>query len=56
MIEVSGVIRPQDIGADNTINSKYISDAKIAYKTEGDLKRFTNENWFSKIWSSIAPW
>ena len=56
MIEVSGVIRPQDIGADNTINSKYISDAKIAYKTEGDLKRYTDENWFSKFWSSIAPW
>ena len=56
MIEVSGVVRPQDIGADNTINSKYISDAKIAYKTEGDLKRYTEENWFSKIWSSIIPW
>lgn len=56
IIEVSGVIRPEDIGADNTINSKYISDAKIAYKTEGDLKRYTDENWFSKFWSSIAPW
>lgn len=56
IIEVSGVIRPEDIGADNTINSKYISDAKIAYKTEGDLKRYTEENWFSKFWSSIAPW
>ena len=56
IIEVSGVIRPEDIGADNTINSKYISDAKIIYKTEGDLKRYTEENWFSKFWSSIAPW
>jgi len=56
IIEVSGVIRPEDIGADNTINSKYISDAKIVYKTEGDLKRYTEENWFSKFWSSIAPW
>jgi len=56
IIEVSGVIRPEDIGADNTINSKYISDAKIAYKTEGDIKRYTDENWFSKFWDSIVPW
>jgi len=56
IIEVSGVVRPEDIGADNTINSKYISDAKIAYKTEGDLKRYTDENWFSKFWGTIAPW
>ena len=55
-IEVSGVIRPEDIGSDNTINSKYISDAKIAYKTEGDIKRYIEENWFSKFWSSITPW
>jgi len=56
IIEISGVIRPQDIAADNTIDSKYISDAKIAYKTEGDIKRYTDQNWFSKFWSAIAPW
>jgi len=56
IIEISGVIRPQDIAADNTIDSKYISDAKIAYKTEGDIKRYTEQNWFAKFWSAIAPW
>jgi len=56
IIQISGVIRPQDIGADNTIDSKYISDAKIAYKTEGDLKRYTDQNWFAKFWDAIAPW
>jgi flagellar L-ring protein precursor FlgH len=56
IIQISGVIRPEDISADNTIDSKYISDAKVAYKTQGDLKRFTDQNWFAKIWSAIAPW
>jgi len=56
IIQISGVIRPQDISADNTIDSKYISDAKIAYKTEGDVKRYTEQNWFSKFWSAIVPW
>ena len=56
IIQISGVIRPQDISADNTIDSKYISDAKIAYKTEGDLKRYTEQGWFAKFWDAIAPW
>ena len=56
VIEISGVIRPQDIASDNTIDSKYIADAKIAYKTEGDIKRYTEQNWFAKFWSAIAPW
>jgi len=56
IIEISGVIRPQDIAADNTIDSKYISDAKIAYKTEGDIKRYTDQGWFAKFWSAITPW
>jgi len=56
IIQISGVIRPQDIAADNTIDSKYISDAKIAYKTQGDIQRFTDQNWLAKIWSVISPW
>jgi flagellar L-ring protein precursor FlgH len=56
VIALAGVIRPQDISADNTIDSKYIADAKIKYFTEGDLKRNTEKNWFAKIWDAIAPW
>jgi flagellar L-ring protein precursor FlgH len=56
VIALSGVIRPQDIGADNTIDSKYIADAKIKYFTEGDIKRNVEKNWFAKIWDAIAPW
>jgi len=56
IIALSGVIRPQDIAADNTIDSKYIADAKIKYLTQGDLKRYTEQNWFAKFWSAIAPW
>jgi flagellar L-ring protein precursor FlgH len=56
VIKISGVIRPEDISPDNTIDSKYIADAKIAYETEGSIKRYTTQNWLAKIWSAIAPW
>jgi flagellar L-ring protein precursor FlgH len=36
-IEISGVCRPQDIRADNTIQSTYIADAQIAYTGSGAL-------------------
>lgn len=32
IIQLSGVIRPYDIGQDNTIDSRYIADAKIFTK------------------------
>ena len=35
LIEISGVCRARDIGADNTILSTYISDAQIAYNGSG---------------------
>jgi len=56
IIQISGVIRPEDISPDNTIDSKYIADAKIAYKSQGDIKRYTDQNWLAKVWSAIAPW
>jgi len=56
IVKISGVIRPEDISPDNTIDSKYIADAKIAYETQGDLKRYTEQNWLAKFWSAIAPW
>ncbi len=56
IIKISGVIRPEDISPDNTIDSKYIADAKIAYESQGSMRRYTTQNWFAKIWSVIAPW
>jgi len=56
IIELSGVIRPEDIDPNNQIDSKYIADAKIKYVTEGDIKEYTTPNWFEKFWSRIVPW
>ena len=56
IVQISGVIRPEDISADNSIDSKYIADEKIAYKSQGDIHDYTEQNWFSKIWNKIVPW
>jgi len=56
IIEVSGVIRPQDITPDNIVYSKNIADEKIIYKSEGDINEYTHQNWFARFWNKIAPW
>ncbi len=55
IIQLSGVIRPYDIDQYNRINSTQISDAKILYKTEGDMDRATKQGWGTKIVQSIWP-
>ncbi|HEX6972391.1 MAG TPA: flagellar basal body L-ring protein FlgH [Limnochordia bacterium] len=34
-IVVSGIVRPQDIGPDNTVLSTYLADARISYRGSG---------------------
>jgi len=55
LIQISGVIRPYDIDQYNKINSTQISDAKILYKTEGDIDGSTNQGWGTKIVQAIWP-
>ena len=55
-IQLSGVIRPYDIGQDNTIDSRYIADDKILYKTEGDVARSTKKPWGVSILEAIWPY
>lgn len=55
IVQISGVIRPYDIDQYNSIDSKYIADAKILYKTEGDIDQATTRPWGTKILESIWP-
>jgi len=55
IIQISGVIRPYDIDQYNKIDSVQMSDAKILYKTEGDVNRATKQSWGTKIIEAIWP-
>ena len=55
LVQVTGVIRADDIDQYNTINSKYIADAKILYNTEGDIREATRQPWGSKVIDSVWP-
>lgn len=55
IIQISGVIRPDDITQRNQIDSKYIADAKILYKTQGDIDVATKKPWGSRLLEVIWP-
>ena len=55
VIQISGVIRPYDIDQNNNINSAQMSDARILYKSEGDVDRATKQGWGTKIVQAVWP-
>lgn len=55
IIQLSGVIRPYDIDQYNKINSAQMSEAKILYKTQGDVDRATQQGWGTKIIQAVWP-
>jgi len=52
---LTGVIRPKDLAADNTISSTRIADARIAYTGGGTLSEKQNPAWFARLLGLIAP-
>ena len=48
-IILTGIIRPQDIRADNTILSTFVSDAQIKYEGHGPLAKKQRQGFLSKI-------
>ncbi len=54
-ITFSGVIRPTDIAADNTIPSSKVAQANISYGSTGALAAVTHEGWVSKTLDQVWP-
>jgi flagellar L-ring protein precursor FlgH len=51
VIQVSGVIRPDDVSAISTVQSRRLANAQIAYRAAGDLANATRAGWgTSAIW------
>ncbi len=52
---IGGIIRPQDITAENTITSQYISDAHIIYTGEGVINDKMRPGWMTRIVDWVWP-
>ena len=45
VIQVAGVIRPQDVGPNGTVNSLRLANAQISYRGSGDLASASKPGW-----------
>jgi flagellar L-ring protein precursor FlgH len=54
-IVLHGVIRVDDIGSDNTVNSTNVAEARVEVVSEGALSDAQKLGWFSKIYEMLRP-
>ncbi|WP_426700497.1 flagellar basal body L-ring protein FlgH [Rhodanobacter sp. Col0626] len=52
LVRVSGIVRPQDIGQDNTVASTRVADARISYTGHGTLADANTQGWLSRFFNS----
>jgi flagellar L-ring protein precursor FlgH len=55
-LTISGVVRPEDVSPENTIDHTQIAEARISYGGQGQLSAVQRPSWGQRIADAIAPW
>jgi len=51
-VRIQGIVRPVDIGPDNTVSSVRVADATIAYGAQGALNDANAKGWLARFFDS----
>jgi flagellar L-ring protein precursor FlgH len=54
-IRISGLVRPQDVTADNRIASTRVADARITYSGSGEIAVASRQGWLQRFFSAVSP-
>ncbi len=54
-VQIAGIVRAADIGADNRVASTRIADARILYTGKGEIARASRQGWLSRFFSAVSP-
>jgi flagellar L-ring protein precursor FlgH len=55
VIQVSGIIRPEDISRSNTVQSRRLANAQIAYRGTGDVANASKPGWGTSLLLKLWP-
>ena len=50
-----GLVRPEDIGANNTVFSYNVADASIRFISKGSISNAQKKGWFTRVWDKVSP-
>jgi flagellar L-ring protein precursor FlgH len=54
-VVLRGIVRPDDIGRDNSIISTNIADARVEFYAEGALTEAQKRGWLAKVYEKLRP-
>jgi flagellar L-ring protein precursor FlgH len=54
-VVLRGMVRPEDIAANNTVFSYNIADATIKFVSKGTVTNSQRKGWFGRVWDRITP-
>jgi flagellar L-ring protein precursor FlgH len=55
IVEVSGIVRPNDIDFDNKVLSTKVANFHVVYRPKGQEKLFTKPGWMDRILNVLNP-
>ncbi len=55
VIQVAGVIRPEDVAPNNTVQSRRLANAQITYRGTGDLAAASKPGWGTSLLLKLWP-
>lgn len=55
ILQVTGIIRPQDISIDNTVTYDQIAEARIVYGGEGNVSDLQQERYGKQVYDILMP-
>ena len=50
-----GIVRSEDVAANNTVYSYNLADATIQIVSKGTISNSTKKGWFNRVWDKITP-
>lgn len=54
-VSIKGIVRPQDITTDNTVDSTQVAEARIVYGGRGQLMDVQQPRWGSQVVEALSP-
>lgn len=53
--QLTGIVRPEDIGPDNRVLSTRVADARLRYTGTGEVAQQAKQGWLARFFDKVSP-